>query len=72
MEDFNHPNVCWRDNTAGHKSSKRFLECIEDNLTQVIKELVRSGALLDLILTNKEGLSGMCMLGAALSAVTMR
>jgi len=29
--DFNHPNICWRDNTASHKQSRRFLECIDDN-----------------------------------------
>ena len=31
MGDFNHPDICWRDNTAGHKQSRRFLECIDDN-----------------------------------------
>jgi len=25
MGDFNHINNCWRDNTAGHKQSRRFL-----------------------------------------------
>ncbi|GAB0209103.1 mitochondrial enolase superfamily member 1 [Grus japonensis] len=57
--DLNQPNICWRDNTAGHKQSRRFLECIDDSfLTQVIEELVRGGALLDLILINNEGLVG--------------
>ena len=28
MGEFNHPNICWRDNTAGHKQSRRFLQCI--------------------------------------------
>ncbi|GAB0176134.1 hypothetical protein GRJ2_000078600 [Grus japonensis] len=59
MGDFNHPGICWRGNTAGHKQSRRFLECIDDNfLLQVIEELMRRGAMLDLILTNKEGLVG--------------
>ena len=31
MGDFNHPNICWRDNTAGHKQSRRFLQCTDDN-----------------------------------------
>ncbi|GAB0207569.1 hypothetical protein GRJ2_003222600 [Grus japonensis] len=31
MGDFNHPDICWRDNTAGHKQSRRFLECVNDN-----------------------------------------
>ncbi|KAM9591177.1 uncharacterized protein ACIBXB_006074 isoform 2-T3 [Morphnus guianensis] len=57
MGDFNHPNICWRDNTAGHKQSRRFLECVDDNfLLQVIEEPTRRGAMLDLVLTNKEGL----------------
>jgi len=42
MEAFNHPDTCWEGNTAGHKQSERFLECIDSNfLTQVIKELMR-------------------------------
>ncbi|GAB0180450.1 hypothetical protein GRJ2_000510300 [Grus japonensis] len=57
MGDFNHPDICSRDNTAGHKQSRRFLECIDDNfLLQVIEEPMRRGAMLDLALTNKEGL----------------
>ncbi|GAB0182280.1 hypothetical protein GRJ2_000693300 [Grus japonensis] len=51
---FNHPDICWRDNTAG-----RFLECADDNLLlQVIEEPMWRGAMLDLVLTNKEGLVG--------------
>ncbi|GAB0195045.1 hypothetical protein GRJ2_001969800 [Grus japonensis] len=57
MGDFNHPDICWRDNTAGHKQSRRFLECVDDNfLLQVIEEPTRRGAMLDLVFTNKEGL----------------
>ncbi|GAB0199978.1 hypothetical protein GRJ2_002463200 [Grus japonensis] len=57
--DFNHPDICWRDNTAGHKQSRRFVECIDYKvLLQVIEEPMRRGAMLDLILTNKEGLAG--------------
>ncbi|GAB0186142.1 mitochondrial enolase superfamily member 1 [Grus japonensis] len=59
MGDFNHPNVSWRDNTAGHNQSRRFLEGLDDNfLLQVIEEPTRRGAMLDLVLTNKEGLVG--------------
>jgi len=37
MGEFNHPDICWRNHMAGHKQSKRFLECIDDNfLFQVI------------------------------------
>ncbi|GAB0197130.1 hypothetical protein GRJ2_002178300 [Grus japonensis] len=57
--DFSHPDICWRDNAAERKQSRRFLECIDDNfLLQVIEEPTRRGAMLDLILTNKEGLVG--------------
>ncbi|GAB0210350.1 mitochondrial enolase superfamily member 1 [Grus japonensis] len=59
MGDFNHPDICWRDNAAERKQSRKFLECIDDNfLLQVIEEPTRRGAMLDLILTNKEGLVG--------------
>jgi len=59
MGDFNHPNTCWRDKTAVHRQSRRFLQCVEDNfLLQVIEEPTRSGAMLDLVLTNMEGLVG--------------
>jgi len=57
MEDFNHPDIHWWDNTAGRKQSKRFLESADDkSLLQVIEEPMRRGAMLDLVLTNNEGL----------------
>ncbi|KAK4831280.1 hypothetical protein QYF61_016750 [Mycteria americana] len=70
MGDFSHPDVCWRNNTAGHKKSGRFLECVDDNfLLQVIEKPMRRGALLDLVLTKKEGLVGngklKCSLGCS-------
>ncbi|GAB0205636.1 hypothetical protein GRJ2_003029200 [Grus japonensis] len=59
MGDFNHPDICWRDNAAEHKQSRKFLECVNDNfLLQVIEEPTRRGAMLGLILTNKEDLVG--------------
>ncbi|PKU48218.1 dtw domain-containing protein 2 [Limosa lapponica baueri] len=59
MGDFNHPDTCVRDNTAGHKQSRRFLEGIDGNfLLQVTEKPIRRGAILDLVLTNKEGLVG--------------
>ncbi|GAB0187094.1 hypothetical protein GRJ2_001174700 [Grus japonensis] len=67
MEDFSHPDICWRDNTAGRKQSRRFLECIDDNfLLQVIQEPTRRGAMLDLVLINKEGLVGNAKLKGSL------
>ncbi|GAB0205257.1 hypothetical protein GRJ2_002991300 [Grus japonensis] len=59
MENFSHPDICWRGNTAGHKQSRKFLECTDDNvLLQAIEESMRRGTTLDLVLTNKEGLVG--------------
>ena len=59
MGDFNNPDICWRDNTAGHKQSRRFLECTVDNFVlQVTEEPTRRGALLDLLLTNRKGFAG--------------
>jgi len=57
MGDFSHPDICWGDNIAGHKQSRKFLECSADNfLPQVREEPARRGALLDIILTNKSSL----------------
>jgi len=57
MGDFNLPDICWWDNTARHKQSKRFLDCLDDNfLLQLTEERMRRGAMLDLVLTNKEAL----------------
>ncbi|PKU35337.1 glycerol kinase [Limosa lapponica baueri] len=57
VRDFNQPAKCWRNNTAVHKESRRFLENINDKfLTKVTVEPTKTGALLDLVLTNKEDL----------------
>lgn len=73
VEDFSNHDVCWRDNKAGHKQSRTFLEYVDDNfLLQVIKEPRRRGAILDLILTNKEGLVRNMKFKTALAAVTMK
>uniref|UniRef100_A0A8B9PPT3 Ig-like domain-containing protein n=1 Tax=Apteryx owenii TaxID=8824 RepID=A0A8B9PPT3_APTOW len=51
-----HPGICWKDNTARHKQSWRFLQSTDDHfLTQVVVEPTRRGVLLDLIVTKKEG-----------------
>lgn len=48
--------ICQRDNTAGLKQSRRFLECFENNLLTLVTEgPVRNSTLLDLLeLTNKK------------------
>jgi len=57
MGVFNHPDICWEDHTARHTQSRRLLQSISDNvLMQIVEEPMRRGVLLDLALTNKEGL----------------
>lgn len=67
MEDFNHPGIPWRDNTAGHRPSCRLLECINVNfLHQVAEEQMRRCAMLDVVLTDKMRLVGTGQLKASL------
>ena len=55
--DFDYPGIWWKACSASHPQSKRFLRCIDDNfLMQMVDEPTRRGALLDLTLTDKEGL----------------
>ena len=57
MGDFNYPDICWKNDTAAHMSSIKFLECVEDCcLIQMLDVPTRSEALLDLLLTNQENL----------------
>ena len=57
MGDFNFPDICWKYNTAERDQSRRFLERVADNfLTQLVSELTREGALLDLLFVDREGL----------------
>lgn len=66
MGDFNHPNICWRDNRAGHKQSKRILEDVDHNfLLQVREETTGKGTQLGFILNNK-GLVGNVVLQRSL------
>ncbi|PKU32319.1 adaptin ear-binding coat-associated protein 1 [Limosa lapponica baueri] len=65
--DFNLPDINWAHNTAEREQSRRFLECVEDNfLTQLVRELTREGALLDLLFVNREGLVGDVMVEGCL------
>ncbi|GAB0179913.1 hypothetical protein GRJ2_000456600 [Grus japonensis] len=59
--------ACWKYNAVERKTSRRFLECVEDNfLTQLVSEPTREGALLDLLFANREGLVGDVMVGGRL------
>jgi len=71
--DFNHPNICWRNNRVGHKKSRRFLDCVDDNfLLQMTEKSTRRGAMLDLVLTKTVELLGSVKLRGTLAAVTMK
>ncbi|XP_014813222.1 PREDICTED: uncharacterized protein LOC106897227 [Calidris pugnax] len=53
LGDFNHPDICWKSNTAGCRQSRKLLECLDDNfLRQEINSPTRGNALLDLLITN--------------------
>jgi len=56
LGDFNHPDISWEDHTARQAQSGSFLQSIDNFLMQVVEEPTRKDALLDLVLTNKEGL----------------
>lgn len=32
IKGINHPSMCWRVNTAGHKQSRKLLECTDSTL----------------------------------------
>lgn len=49
---FNQTSICWRDNTAGHKQPRRFLEHIDKNFLSMTWEPMLS------VLSNKECLVG--------------
>jgi len=70
MGVFSHPDISWEDPTARQAQSRRFLQSINDNfLMQVVEEPTRKGALLDLVLTNKEGLVEDVKVGGTLSSI---
>ena len=57
MGDFNHPDICWVSNMARHSWSRWLLQCAEDNiLMQAVEKLTRWWVLLDLVLSNRNGL----------------
>lgn len=63
MGDFNYSDICWRSNIDKRKQFRRFLESIDNFLSQVVEIPRRNGVLLDLILT-KEGLDDMKFAGS--------
>lgn len=64
--DFSHPDICWRNNMAKHKQSRRFLESIDHNfLTQVVEEKTSNGELFNHVLTNREGFAADVRVGGS-------
>ncbi|GAB0180024.1 hypothetical protein GRJ2_000467700 [Grus japonensis] len=67
MGDFNLPDINWEHHTADTSRSRSFLKYFDDNfLVQLLKEPTRKGALLDLLLMNREGLMGEVAIGGHL------
>ncbi|KAK4819838.1 hypothetical protein QYF61_012983 [Mycteria americana] len=67
MGDFNFPDVNWEHHIADTNKSRKFLKHVGDNfLVQVPREPTRKGALLDLLLVNREGLVGQVAIGGCL------
>jgi len=65
--DFHVADVCWKDNPAERKTSRRFLGCVEETfLTQLMSEPARKGAPLGLLFVNREGFVGDVMAGGRL------
>ena len=59
MGDFNYPDICWRLKSAKIAKSNKFLTSLADNIiVQKVEEATRGSAILDLILTNKNWLTG--------------
>ena len=54
MGDFNHPDICWKNNIDRHRQSRRFLRYTEDIFLMLVKELMMEAVLLALVLTNKK------------------
>lgn len=55
MEDFIHADICWQNNMANCKQSRRLLEFTDDYfLAQVLDRPIRSEAFLDLVLTKAD------------------
>ena len=60
-------DVSWKLNTAQRRQSRMFLGYVEDNfLTQLVSELSRGGAPLDLLFINREGQVGDVVVGGCL------
>ena len=56
MGYFNFLDINWEYHTADTNRSRKFLKHAEGNfLVQVLRELTRKGALLDLLFVNREG-----------------
>lgn len=74
MGDFSHPNICWKNSTAMHRWSQRFLECLHDNfLLQVTEEPMRRKVhYWSLLSSRRSGWCWMWSLREILASVTMK
>ncbi|PKU49447.1 nedd4-binding protein 2-like 2 [Limosa lapponica baueri] len=69
LGDSTHPNICWKISSVSCRQSRRLLECIEDNLSQVIDSPTRGDAMLDLLVTNTSELIGEVNIGSRLGCI---
>lgn len=56
---FQQPQYLLKCNTEGHRQSRRFLECTNDNFLMQLAEELKGDTLLDLKFTGKEELLGL-------------
>jgi len=67
LGDFNHPDICWKSSMLSCRQPRRHLECTGyDFLSQVIDCPTRRDAILDLLLTNANGLIDDIRIGGCL------
>ncbi|RMC12771.1 hypothetical protein DUI87_10296 [Hirundo rustica rustica] len=64
--DFNLPDICWELNIAEKRQSRKFLECMEDILLQLVGEPTRGRTMLELLFANRDGLVRDMVLGGRL------
>lgn len=74
IRDFKHLDFPCKGSTAGHRQSREFPECVDENfLLQMVEEPAMKGAMLDLVkLKTSLGCSDHTTVGFRISGVTRR
>jgi len=67
LEDFSHPDICWKSSGASCRQTGRLLECIEGNfLSQVIDTPTQGDVILAMMVTNASELISDIKIGGSL------